>query len=56
VELAVQLYRAIPNAALCVLPGAGHAPIFGEWKQAFATAALAFLRDDRARLPAVAAG
>lgn len=44
VEHALSLYRAIPSSALCVLPNAGHGPIFGEWKETFVTAALTFLR------------
>jgi len=46
VELALALYRSIPNSALCVLPRSGHGPIFAEWKAAFVAAALAFVRDD----------
>jgi pimeloyl-ACP methyl ester carboxylesterase len=30
VELAVELFRSIPNAELCVVPNGGHGPIFGE--------------------------
>jgi pimeloyl-ACP methyl ester carboxylesterase len=44
VELAVELYRAIPNAALWVVPNGGHGPIFGEQAGPFAAAAAAFLK------------
>lgn len=45
VELAVELYRAIPRAALCVVPGGGHGPIFGDEREAFERRALSFLRE-----------
>lgn len=44
VELAVELYRAIPNAALWVVPNGGHGPIFGEQAAPFVTTATAFLQ------------
>jgi len=43
IELAVELYRGIPNAALHVVPGAGHLPIFGEHREAFEAAAMKWL-------------
>jgi pimeloyl-ACP methyl ester carboxylesterase len=43
VELAVELYRGIPNASLYVVPGRGHDPLFGSEREAFARRALAFL-------------
>jgi pimeloyl-ACP methyl ester carboxylesterase len=43
VELAIELLRGIPNAALWVVPNGGHGPIFGEHAEPFARAALAFL-------------
>lgn len=50
VELGVELYRAIPNAELWVVPGGGHGPIFADAADDFVRAALAFF--DRARPPA----
>ena len=44
VELAVELFRAIPNAALAVVPNGGHGPIFGEQAAPFVRTAAAFLR------------
>lgn len=44
VELALELYRAIPNASLWVVPNAGHGPIFGEHAAPFVTTATAFLQ------------
>ena len=44
VELAVELYRSIPNAALCVVPNGGHGPIFGEQAAPFVKTAAAFLQ------------
>jgi pimeloyl-ACP methyl ester carboxylesterase len=44
VELAVELLRGIPNAALWVVPNGGHGPIFGPEAAPFAAAAAAFLR------------
>lgn len=43
VELAVELYRAIPNSALWVVPNGGHGPIFGEQAAAFVQAVKRFL-------------
>ena len=45
VELALQMYRAIPSAQLWVVPNGGHGPIFGENAAAFRAAAFAFLKD-----------
>jgi pimeloyl-ACP methyl ester carboxylesterase len=44
VEMAVEMYRAIPSAALWVVPGGGHGPIFLDAAPAFVHAALAHLR------------
>jgi pimeloyl-ACP methyl ester carboxylesterase len=43
VELGVELYRSIPDAALWIVPNAGHGPIFGAMAARFAETALAFL-------------
>jgi pimeloyl-ACP methyl ester carboxylesterase len=43
VEMAVEMYRAIPRAALWVVPGGGHGPIFAEAAGPFVRTALAFL-------------
>lgn len=43
VEMAVELLRGIPNAALWVVPNGGHGPIFGEQAAPFARTAAAFL-------------
>jgi pimeloyl-ACP methyl ester carboxylesterase len=44
IEMAVDMYRAIPRAALRVVPGGGHGPIFAEHERArFCDTALAFL-------------
>lgn len=42
VELALELYRAIPNASLWVVPNGGHGPIFGNEAPAFVATASAF--------------
>jgi pimeloyl-ACP methyl ester carboxylesterase len=44
VELAIELYRSIPNAALWVVPNGGHGPIFGEQAAPFVATAAAFLK------------
>jgi pimeloyl-ACP methyl ester carboxylesterase len=44
VELSLEMYRAIPNASLWVVPGGDHGPIFGDQREAFAATARAFLR------------
>ena len=43
VELAVEMYRAIPSSALWVVPNAGHGPIFGAQAAPFVATALAHL-------------
>jgi len=43
VEQFVEMYRAIERSALWIVPGGGHGPIFGEWREAFARTAIAFL-------------
>jgi pimeloyl-ACP methyl ester carboxylesterase len=43
VELAVELLRSIPNAALWVVPNGGHGPIFGDQAAPFVDAARKFL-------------
>jgi pimeloyl-ACP methyl ester carboxylesterase len=43
VELALELYRAIPASALWVIPNGGHGPIFGPMAAPFAAAAVAHL-------------
>jgi pimeloyl-ACP methyl ester carboxylesterase len=43
VELAVELYRAIPAAALWIVPNGGHGPIFGDQAAPFVATAAAFL-------------
>jgi pimeloyl-ACP methyl ester carboxylesterase len=43
VEMALDMYRAMPRAALCVVPGAGHGPIFQAAAGPFVAASLAFL-------------
>lgn len=43
VELAVELYRAIPHSTLWVVPNGGHGPIFGEQAAPFVATAAAFL-------------
>jgi pimeloyl-ACP methyl ester carboxylesterase len=43
VELAVEMYRAIPRATLWVIPNEGHSPIYGAWRESFERATLDFL-------------
>jgi pimeloyl-ACP methyl ester carboxylesterase len=43
-ELAVEIYRSIPNAALWVVPNGAHGPIFGAMAPRFVETALAFLQ------------
>jgi pimeloyl-ACP methyl ester carboxylesterase len=44
VEIAVEMYRAIPHSALWIVPNGGHGPIFLGAAAQFAQTALAFLR------------
>ncbi len=44
VEMAVEMYRAIPRSALWVVPNGGHGPIFFDAAPQFVETALAFFR------------
>jgi pimeloyl-ACP methyl ester carboxylesterase len=44
VEMAVEMYRAIPRSALWVVPNGGHGPVFFDAALQFAQTALAFFR------------
>ena len=43
VEMAMELFRSIPQSALWVVPGGGHGPIFGKMAPVFVETALAYL-------------
>jgi pimeloyl-ACP methyl ester carboxylesterase len=44
VEMAVEMYRAIPRSALCVVPNGGHLPVFLDATDQFVQTTLAFFR------------
>jgi pimeloyl-ACP methyl ester carboxylesterase len=44
VQMAIDMYRAIPGSALWVVPNRGHGPIFSQDATPFAQAALTFFR------------
>jgi pimeloyl-ACP methyl ester carboxylesterase len=44
VEIAVEMYRAIPGSALWIVPHGGHGPVFLDAKPQFVQTALAFFR------------
>jgi pimeloyl-ACP methyl ester carboxylesterase len=44
VEMAVEMYRAIPRSALWVVPNGGHGPVFFDAAAQFSQTALAFFR------------
>jgi pimeloyl-ACP methyl ester carboxylesterase len=44
VEMAVEMYRAIPPSALWIVPNGGHGPVFFDAAAQFAETALAFFR------------
>jgi pimeloyl-ACP methyl ester carboxylesterase len=46
VEMAVEMYRAIPRSALWVVPNGGHGPIFRDAAAQFGETALTFFRSD----------
>jgi pimeloyl-ACP methyl ester carboxylesterase len=50
VEMAVEMYRAIPRSALWVIPNGGHGPVFDPSAH-FAEAALAFFKTSAAQKP-----
>ena len=49
VDIAAQMYRAIPRSALWIVPGGDHVPIYGRRAAAFQDEALAFLEAAAAR-------
>jgi len=49
IDIAVELYRSIPRAALWIIPESGHVPIFGTQAEHFAKTATAFLRHGKRR-------
>jgi pimeloyl-ACP methyl ester carboxylesterase len=49
VQMALEMYAAIPRSYLWVVPNGGHGPIFGDAAGRFAETAAAFLRGDRER-------
>lgn len=46
VNLAMEMYAAIPRSYLWIVPNGGHGPIFGEMAGRFVETALAFLRGE----------
>ncbi|OJH38577.1 alpha/beta fold hydrolase [Cystobacter ferrugineus] len=46
--LSLELFQAIPDARLWIIPNGGHGPIFGEHREAFARTALDFVRGSQA--------
>jgi pimeloyl-ACP methyl ester carboxylesterase len=44
IEMAVEMYRAIPRSALWVVPNVGHSPVFLDAAPQFAEKVLAFFR------------
>lgn len=46
VNLAMEMYDAIPRSYLWIVPNGEHGPIFGEMADRFVETALAFLRDE----------
>jgi pimeloyl-ACP methyl ester carboxylesterase len=46
INLAVEMYKAMPRSYLWVVPNGGHGPIFGEMTGRFVETALAFLRGE----------
>lgn len=45
VELSVEMYKAIPNSCLWIVPNAGHGPVFGARWSEFIQTASAFLQE-----------
>jgi pimeloyl-ACP methyl ester carboxylesterase len=46
VDVAIEMYKAIPESYLWVIPNAGHGPIFGEMAERFVRTATDFLRGE----------
>jgi len=51
VEMAVEMYRAIPRSSLCVAPNAGHGPVFFDAAAQFVQTSLAFFRSQSQAVP-----
>jgi pimeloyl-ACP methyl ester carboxylesterase len=51
IEMAVEMYRAIPHSALWVVPNGGHGPVFFDAAVQFAETALAFFRSSATTSP-----
>lgn len=51
VEMAVEMYRAIPRSALWVTPSAGHGPVFFDAAAQFVQTSLAFFRSQSKAVP-----
>ncbi len=49
VNLAVEMYKAIPRSYLWIIPNGGHGPIFGAMTDLFAQTAATFLRGEWSR-------
>jgi pimeloyl-ACP methyl ester carboxylesterase len=49
INMAVELYAAIPCSYLWVIPNGGHGPIFGDMADRFVETSLAFLSDEWTR-------
>ena len=45
IDIPVEMYRAIPGAALWIVPTGGHIPIFGRHLREFQDVSLAFLQN-----------
>jgi pimeloyl-ACP methyl ester carboxylesterase len=50
-EMAVEMYRAIPKSALWVAPNAGHGPVFFDAAAQFVQTSLAFFRSQSKAVP-----
>src|SRR5262245_25118874 len=46
VNLAIEMYNAIPRSYLWIVPNGGHGPISGDMAEGFVESAAAFLRGD----------
>jgi pimeloyl-ACP methyl ester carboxylesterase len=46
VNLAIEMYEAIPRSYLWIIPNGGHGPIFGDMAEPFVKTALSFLRGE----------
>jgi pimeloyl-ACP methyl ester carboxylesterase len=45
-DISIEMYKAIPNSALWIVPNGGHGPIFGDAADYFKKTAISYLKNE----------